>query len=115
MQSQPQPAQAAGEPQHNAIADAERELAFKSRFASNLVSGNDNASRPATISGDSVNTPSHSNSDNDIAHPSDLRAQIAASEKKRASEVNVNAAHGKPYVLFEGTTIDTALDIRYRK
>ena len=29
--------------------------------------------------------------------------------KKRAPEVNVNSAHGQPYVVFEGTTIDTVL------
>ena len=28
---------------------------------------------------------------------------------KRAPEVNLNSAHGQPYVLFEGTILDTAL------
>jgi type IV secretion system protein VirB10 len=32
-----------------------------------------------------------------------------ATDKKRTPEVNVNAAHGQPFVVFEGTTIDTAL------
>jgi type IV secretion system protein VirB10 len=32
-----------------------------------------------------------------------------ATGSKRAAEVNVNSAHGQPFVLFEGTTIDTAL------
>jgi type IV secretion system protein TrbI len=36
----------ATEPQHDPIADAERELAFKARFASNLISG---ASRPLAL------------------------------------------------------------------
>jgi type IV secretion system protein VirB10 len=37
-------------------------------------------------------------------------AQVAAANgQKRAPEVNVNSAHGQPFVLFEGTTIDTAL------
>jgi type IV secretory pathway VirB10-like protein len=33
----------------------------------------------------------------------------ASTEKKRAPEVNVNSAHGQPYVVFEGTSIDTVL------
>ena len=33
----------------------------------------------------------------------------AATDKKRAPEVNVNSAQGQPYVVFEGTTIDTVL------
>jgi type IV secretion system protein VirB10 len=35
--------------------------------------------------------------------------QAADSAKKRVPEVNVNNAHGQPYVVFEGTTIDTVL------
>jgi type IV secretion system protein VirB10 len=36
--------------------------------------------------------------------------QVASGDNpKRGPEVNVNSAHGHPYVLFEGTTIDTAL------
>jgi type IV secretion system protein VirB10 len=31
------------------------------------------------------------------------------SGNKRAPEVSVNSAHGQPYVVFEGTTIDTVL------
>jgi type IV secretion system protein VirB10 len=33
----------------------------------------------------------------------------AATQSKRAPEVNANSAIGQPFVLFEGTTIDTAL------
>jgi type IV secretion system protein VirB10 len=36
-------------------------------------------------------------------------AAAASTDKKRAPEVNVNAAHGQPFVAFEGTTIDTVL------
>jgi type IV secretion system protein VirB10 len=36
----------------------------------------------------------------------------AATGNKRAPEVSVNAAHGQPYALFEGTTIDTVLSNR---
>ena len=33
----------------------------------------------------------------------------AANVAKHAPEVNINAAHGQPYALFEGTVIDTVL------
>jgi len=33
----------------------------------------------------------------------------AVSRARHPAEVNVNSAYGQPYVLFEGTTIDTAL------
>jgi type IV secretion system protein TrbI len=96
------------EPPRDPVADAERAMAFKARFASNLVSANDGASRPSAESADhpeSMATPT-------AARPSDLPPQAPASQStanKRAPEVNVNSAHGQPYVVFEGTTIDTAL------
>jgi type IV secretory pathway VirB10-like protein len=96
------------EPPRDPVADAERAMAFKARFASNLVSANDGASRPLAESADrpeSMAVPT-------AARPSDLPPQAPASQSaanKRAPEVNVNSAHGQPYVVFEGTTIDTAL------
>jgi type IV secretion system protein VirB10 len=36
-------------------------------------------------------------------------ATPAAAGNKRAPEVSVNSAHGQPYVVFEGTTVDTVL------
>ena len=44
--------------------------------------------------------------------PQAAAAQPAAAStpgNKRAPEVNVNSAHGQPFVVFEGTTIDTVL------
>jgi type IV secretion system protein VirB10 len=41
--------------------------------------------------------------------PPQATAGTAATDKKRAPEVNVNSAHGQPFVVFEGTTIDTVL------
>jgi type IV secretion system protein TrbI len=93
------------EPPRDPVADAERAMAFKARFASNLVSANDGASRPLAESADrpqSMTAPT-------AARPSDLTPQVQVARNKRASEVNVNSAHGQPYVVFEGTTIDTAL------
>ena len=99
----------ATEPPRDPIAGAEKALAFKARFASNLVSGNDtvpgaasSAPAPATAAG----TPSANNSPAPSIVPA---SQHSDADAKRALEVNVNSAHGQPYVLFEGTTIDTAL------
>lgn len=96
------------EPPRDPVADAEKALAFKARFASNLVSANDGASHPSAEFRDqskTVATPSST-------RPSDLPAQAAAPQaaiNKHAPEVSINSAHGQPYALFEGTTIDTAL------
>ncbi len=89
------------------VADAERALAFKARFASNLVTANDGASRPlAEASDTSEDTSARSSS-----LPQAPAAQVATANtaSKRAPEVNLNSAHGQPFVVFEGTTIDTVL------
>jgi type IV secretory pathway VirB10-like protein len=96
------------EPPRDPVADAEKTIAFKARFASNLVSVADGASHPSAESADlAENTP---------ARPSNLPQQAPAAQaatattgNKRAPEVSVNSAHGQPYVVFEGTTIDTVL------
>ncbi|MDR3748268.1 MAG: TrbI/VirB10 family protein [Acidobacteriota bacterium] len=102
-QSPPGPVQSA-EPPRDPVADAEKALAFKARFASNLVSADDGAARASAPQADSVN----------VARPMEApqqvpAAQAAANGQKRTPEVNVNSAHGQPFVVFEGTTIDTAL------
>jgi type IV secretion system protein VirB10 len=94
------------EPPHDPVADAEKALAFKARFASNLVSTDDGAAHPSVESA--------SVSDNSAVRSSSLPEARAATatDNKRAPEVNVNAAHGQPFVVFEGTTIDTVLVTR---
>jgi type IV secretion system protein VirB10 len=107
MQLPPAPAQST-EPPRDPVADAEKAIAFKARFASNLVSANDGVSHPSAEFSDlAENTP---------ARPSGLpqpvpatQAAAAMSSNKRAPEVSVNSAHGQPCVVFEGTTIDTVL------
>ena len=95
------------EPPRDPVADAEKALAFKARFASNLVSADGSATRSSAGStGTSDNAPARS-----ASLPQAAAAQVAttATDKKRAPEVNVNSAHGQPFVVFEGTTIDTVL------
>jgi type IV secretion system protein VirB10 len=113
------------QPPRDPIADAEKALAFKSRFASNLVApqvtpshdnmtpgpwqrnpgtsvGSERASSPA------LPQPSMTGSGTALPHNANSSA-TSASNGKHAPEVNLNSAHGQPYVLFEGTILDTAL------
>ena len=102
------PPGAATEPPRDPVADAEKALAFKARFASNLVSADDGIAQPSV---ESANVPDSAAARSAIL-PQATAAQTApapASGSKRAPEVNVNSAHGQPYVVFEGTTIDTVL------
>jgi type IV secretion system protein VirB10 len=92
------------------VADAEKALVFKARFASNLVSAEEGASHSSASQTDSANATAGS----PVVRTTEASQQVAASQttitgSKRAPEVNVNSAHGRPFVLFEGTTIDTAL------
>ena len=99
----------AAESARDTIADAEKAMAFKARFASNLVSADAGAARPsAETAGLSDNAAARS-----ASLPSAPATQVAtapaAAANKRAPEVNVNSAHSQPFVVFEGTTIDTVL------
>ncbi len=96
------------QPPRDPIADAEKALEFKARFASNLVSPVDAASHPPTESG-AINTDAAARSASLPQPPATQPSPADASGNKHAPEVNLNRAHGQPYVLFEGTTIDTGL------
>jgi len=99
----------ASEPPHDPVADAEKVMAFKARFASNLVSSDAGVSRPSAGSSDlSENIPARSSS-LPPTPPTQATTAPAATGNKRAPEVNINSAHGQPYVVFEGTSIDTVL------
>jgi len=99
----------ATEPPRDPVADAEKAMAFKARFASNLVSVTDAASRSLAESSEpGENSPARSSS-LPPSPPTQAATAPAAADKKRAPEVNVNSAHGQPYLVFEGTSIDTVL------
>ena len=108
------------------LAGKERELAFNSRFASNLAFSTKEEDKSAEVHPGQPTGQTTSMAD---ANPyaaamggtpsSSLTAARAAGEKpatatettatKRGPEVNVDAAVGQPYVVFEGTTLDTVL------
>jgi len=97
------------EPPRDPIADAEKAMAFKARFASNLVSADAGVSRPsAEPTGPDDTAPARSSS-LPPTPPTQAATAPAAVPNKRAPEVNLNAAHGEPFAVFEGTTIDTVL------
>jgi type IV secretion system protein TrbI len=92
------------------VADAEKAMAFRARFASNLVTADDGAARPSVESlGSDENSQAHSSSLPPTPPTQAAPAVAAPAGTKRAPEVNVNSAHGQPYVVFEGTSIDTVL------
>jgi type IV secretory pathway VirB10-like protein len=94
------------QPPHDPIADAEKALAFKSRFASNLVTPNGNPAHDS-VAQRPWEQPAGTNVDSaPNAAPNKKQNSAVA---KRPPEVNLNSAHGQPYVLFEGTILDTAL------
>ncbi|HEY0308925.1 MAG TPA: TrbI/VirB10 family protein [Acidobacteriaceae bacterium] len=95
----------ATEPPRDPVADAEKAIAFKARFASNLVSADGGASHPSVESVDL----SENSSARSTKLPQQAPAAQVAAANKRAPEASVNSAHGQPYVVFEGTTIDTVL------
>ncbi len=103
------PATVPPEPPRDPVADAERALSFKARFASNLVAPRAESAVPTPPDHQPMRQPGsdHSGAPEVSSKFSD-RATPSGSAK-RSPEVNVNSAHGQPYVIFEGTMIDTAL------
>jgi len=98
------------QPPRDPIADAEKALAFKSRFASNLVSPVEATPTAATGASAQPNPSSTNRAQGSSQQASSPKSADAAG--KHAPEVNIDAAHGRPYVIFEGTTIDTVLTNR---
>jgi len=109
------------QPPRDPIADAEKALAFKSRFASNLVTPNVTSSHnnmarspweqnPGTGLGNAL-VPASLQSQQMLGSVPNAapNAKQNSTATKRTPEVNLNSAHGQPYVLFEGTILDTAL------
>jgi len=97
------------EPPRDPVADAEKALAFKARFASNLVSANDSAPHLPVDSADVTENGAARSASSPQGPTPQTTSASATAVTKRAPEVSVNSAHGQPYVIFEGTTIDTVL------
>jgi len=104
------------QPQQQAqqLAAKERELAFDARFASNLVYSHAASTTPVQQTQATSNGhPSGQNAYAQAAASGLIAPRAAgepsASQPKRNPEVNIDAAVGQPYVIYEGTTLDTVL------
>lgn len=101
--------------QEQQLAAKERELAYDSRFASNIAYSRPPDLRPGaegTAAAGSQQQPANGALDPNSSLIAPRTAGHRAGEgqgHKRALEVNVDSAVGQPYVLYEGTTLDTVL------
>lgn len=107
-------AQSSAQPRQNPIANAEKVLAFKARFTSNLVSPAVPRSAGDAVTPDSAAHALDQPSSAQSPQPSRTSASsvTAVKSNRLPKEVNIDAAHGRPYVIFEGTMIDTVLTNR---
>lgn len=93
-------------PPPDPLVEHERELAYNSRFASNFAfstsktSGDSKAATPVSALGTATAEPPRQFETG--VQPTDFR-------DKRPLNINVNSAQGQPYVVFEGTALETAL------
>ena len=104
--------------QEQQLAAKERELAYNARFASNIAYSRPPDSLPGQARGatagsqeQAANNGAEANSSLIAPHAIGDRAEEGQGQK-RAREVNLDSALGPPYVLYEGTTVDTVLTNR---
>jgi type IV secretion system protein VirB10 len=92
------------------IAAKERELDYDARFSSNIAYTRP-MDAPTTPGQPSAATPPNAYeadaSDSSLVAP--RQPARLADAPKRTAEVNIDSASGQPYVIYEGTTLDTVL------
>jgi type IV secretory pathway VirB10-like protein len=100
--------------QEQQLAAKERELAYNSRFASNIAYARPPDAPPGVDSAppgafrQTVNSAADRKSS--LIDPREAGDHATESEEQRHNpEVNVDSAIGPPYVLYEGTMLDTVL------
>jgi type IV secretory pathway VirB10-like protein len=86
------------------LAAKERDRAFEARFSSSLAY----IRQPEQAASPGQQAVPAQQQESSLLAPRQAGEQPAATAK-RASEVNVDSAYGQPYVVFEGTTLDTVL------
>jgi type IV secretion system protein TrbI len=125
QQSAAQPQLSPAQQQAQQLAAKERELAYDSRFASNLAYVHQESapaqSRPIDEAQQSASelSPNQNPAISSPASASNFVAPRSAGEKqsppadppaaKHNPEVNIDSAVGQPYVIYEGLTMDTVL------
>jgi len=96
------------------LAAKEQALTYDARFASNIVYTHAASAPPSPDTRSNVSGPNAYAQAAASQQESSLIAPHAAGEPsvlqpKRDPEVNIDAAVGQPYVIYEGTTLDTVL------
>ncbi|MHB1794514.1 MAG: TraB/TrbI/VirB10 family type IV secretion system protein [Acidobacteriaceae bacterium] len=107
------------------LAAKDRELAYASRFASNLVysqaqqSANPEQHTPASANIDPPTPVAGANANpymaalgsanTSLLAPQAASAGQSQTQPQRRPEVNIDSATGQPYVVYEGTVLDTVL------
>lgn len=110
-----QPQLSPEEQQAQQIAARERERADESRFASNLVysrSSEQSQSQnqaPQQTSGQTMPASQHQPDSSLISPRAPGDEQQATESDKRPEEANIDSATGQPYLVYEGTVLDTIL------
>jgi len=100
-------------PPPDPIVQHERELAYNSRFASNFAFSADHlsaeANNPPTISHTAAPSAWSENVLGSAQSATPSATATDAHPAKHSVAVNLNSAQGQPYVVFEGTQLETAL------
>ncbi len=107
------------------LAAKDRELAYASRFASNLVysqaqqsaspeqhtPASANIDPPAPVAGANANPymAALGSANRSLIAPQAASAGQSQTQPQRQPEVNIDSATGQPYVVYEGTVLDTVL------
>ena len=102
------------------LAQKERERQYASRFESNLVfsampqqaglSRQERGSGEETDRPTNLTEPGHAGPQSNLTEPGTRgEASTQPASYKRGAEVNVDAAVGQPYVVYEGLSLDTVL------
>lgn len=107
------------------LAAKDRELAYASRFASNLVysqaqqsanpkqhsSASADIDPPAPVAGANANPymAALGSANTSLIAPQAASASQSQAQPQRRPEVNIDSATGQPYVVYEGTVLDTVL------
>jgi type IV secretory pathway VirB10-like protein len=115
LQQNPQAQQLTPEQQQEQqLAAKDRELAYSARFASNIVysRASDPPQGPTNVAPEAYKQPTNRAPDPNsslIAPRAASDRAVQGQDQKRPLEINVDSAVGQPYVLYEGTILDTVL------
>ena len=97
--------------QAQVIAAKERERVDNSRFASNLVFARpaEQAQQPGQTTPSKIGSADHQANSNLVTPEAERKLEDVPGGYKRPVEANIDSASGQPYLLYEGSVLDTVL------